>query len=181
VFGKIDLSGAVVSPFFVLASGVSVGLFDLTLFGLDFADPLFTLGSGTTLGSSFEAQVAILAIDIAYLTKEPRLDNLGLVETWTVAITVLHPHSAGLPDRLTGSNTLSWILSVALRMVDRTERLQYAAGLVLMGGAAVGTGAALLSFETISPAYFAAAFAAGAAALPETEQSWCRVRERLPV
>ena len=29
-FGKIDLNDAVVSPFFVLASGVSVGLFDLS-------------------------------------------------------------------------------------------------------------------------------------------------------
>ncbi|CCQ34319.1 hypothetical protein HLRTI_001520 [Halorhabdus tiamatea SARL4B] len=88
-FGKIDLNDAVVSPFFVLASGVSVGLFDLTLFGLDFADPLFRLGSGTTLDFSFAALVAILAVGIAYLTNGPELDNLGLVETWTVAITVL--------------------------------------------------------------------------------------------
>jgi len=66
-------------------------------------------------------------------------------------------------------------------MVDRSQLLQYAAGLVLMGGAAVGTGADLLGIETISPAYFAAAFAAGAAALPEAEQSWCRVRDRFPV
>lgn len=50
-----------------------------------------------------------------------------------------------------------------------------------MGGAAVGTGADLLGFEMISPAYFAAAFAAGAAALPAAKQSWCRIRDRLPV
>ena len=88
-FGKIDLNDAVVSPFFVLASGVSVGLFDLTLFGLDFASPLFAMGSGTTLEFSFASLVAIMAVAIAYITNGPELSNLGMVETWVTAITIV--------------------------------------------------------------------------------------------
>ena len=45
-FGQIDLNDSLVSPFFVLASGVQADLFDLVLFGFDFSSVILTLGSG---------------------------------------------------------------------------------------------------------------------------------------
>ncbi|SEQ57040.1 hypothetical protein [Natrinema salaciae] len=62
-----------------------------------------------------------------------------------------------------------------------SELLRYAAGLVLIAGGIVGTIASLMGIETISPAYFAVAIAAGAGALPEAERALCRIRSRLPV
>ncbi|WP_210408965.1 hypothetical protein [Halorhabdus rudnickae] len=47
-FGKIDMNGAVVSPFFVLASGVSVGLFDLRCSG--WTSPIRCFGCGSAQG-----------------------------------------------------------------------------------------------------------------------------------
>lgn len=66
-------------------------------------------------------------------------------------------------------------------MVDTSELLRYTAGFVLIAGGIAGTAADLMGIETISPAYFAAAIAAGAAALPEAGRSLCHVRNRLPV
>lgn len=66
-------------------------------------------------------------------------------------------------------------------MVHRSELARYAAGIGLMGGTVTGTTANLLGYETVSPAYFGAAFAAGVATVPEAERSVCRVRRKLPV
>lgn len=86
-FGKIDLNDGVISPFFVIATGVSTGLFEFSPFGLDFAAPLITLG--TSLEVSFASIVAILAIGTAFATNRPDLSKLGLVETWVAAVTMI--------------------------------------------------------------------------------------------
>lgn len=66
-------------------------------------------------------------------------------------------------------------------MTDVYTALRYAAASVLIGGGLLGTVAALLGIETISAAYFAAAIAAGAGALPESGERCRRIRNRLPV
>ena len=87
--GKIDLNDALVSPFFVLSSGVAADLFSLELFGWDFAAALFTVGSGAAQVSISTANiVAILALVIAYATNRPEFDGWKLVETWTAIVTV---------------------------------------------------------------------------------------------
>jgi len=86
-FGKIDLNDGVVSPFFVIASGVSVGLFEFSPFGLDFGDPLITFGQSMEV--SFATIVAILALVIAFATNRPDFSKLGAVETWVTIVTVI--------------------------------------------------------------------------------------------
>ncbi|MFB6128578.1 MAG: hypothetical protein ABEJ47_02335, partial [Halorhabdus sp.] len=46
IWVRIDLNDAFVSPFFVLASGVQAGLFQLILFGIDLAEPVIDNGPG---------------------------------------------------------------------------------------------------------------------------------------
>lgn len=87
--GKIDLNDAVVSPFFVLASGVQADLFTLDLFGVNFADPVFTLGTGTgSLSISIAQIIAITALGIAFATNRPKLSEMAPAETWVALATV---------------------------------------------------------------------------------------------
>ncbi|WP_049923038.1 hypothetical protein [Halopiger djelfimassiliensis] len=66
-------------------------------------------------------------------------------------------------------------------MGDAIDAVRYAGAFVLIGGGIAGTVAPLVGIETVSPAYFAVAIAAGAGALPESTAVWCRLRKRLPV
>lgn len=66
-------------------------------------------------------------------------------------------------------------------MTDIARFLRYAAAFALLGWGLGGTAAALLGVETLSPAYFGVAIAAGATALPESHGPLCRLRSRLPV
>lgn len=87
--GKIDLNDAVVSPFFVLASGVEANLFTLDLFGVDFSSALFVLGSGADAVSvSLANIVAILAISVAFATNRPKLSEMAPAELWVAIATV---------------------------------------------------------------------------------------------
>ncbi|WP_276273686.1 hypothetical protein [Haloarcula litorea] len=65
-------------------------------------------------------------------------------------------------------------------MPSPTTALRVVVGSALVAGGLLGTAGALLGFETISPAYFAAAIAAGAGALGGGTPGLCAVRRRRP-
>ena len=107
-FGKIDLNDAVVSPFFVLASGVQAGLFSLVLFGLDFSAVLVTLGSGTGGIEITTARIiSVLAVLVAFATNKPDFDQMGAVETWvafvTIGLVLAPPFTPFLSELIAGS------------------------------------------------------------------------------
>ena len=107
-FGKIDLNDAVISPFFVLASGVQAELFSLVLFGLDFSEVLVTLGSGVgAIEITLARIIGVLAIIIAFATNKPDFDAMGGVETWvafaTIGFVLAPPFMPYLQDLITGS------------------------------------------------------------------------------
>ena len=86
-YGKIDLNDAVVSPFFVIASGVQVGLFSFTLFGIDFASSIFDIGPNASL--SIAGTIAMVSIIAAYVSNRPNMGKMGFVETWVAGVTVV--------------------------------------------------------------------------------------------
>lgn len=86
MFGKIDLNDAVVSPFFVIAAGVSAELFNFSLFGFDFNEALWTFGGGTEISAA--TLIMISALAIAFATNKPSLERMSAVETWVALATV---------------------------------------------------------------------------------------------
>lgn len=64
-------------------------------------------------------------------------------------------------------------------MPSPTTTLRVVVGTALVAGGLLGTAAASLGVETVSPAYFAAAIAAGAGALGDGTPGLCAVRRRL--
>ena len=117
--GKIDLNDAVVSPFFVLASGVASGLFSLTLFGWDFSADLFVMGSGTgAVGISTANIIALVALAVAYVTNKPRIDEMQLVETWTAIATaglVVAPPLMPMVESLIQSSALAGLVALIVQ------------------------------------------------------------------
>lgn len=108
VRGEIDLNDAVVSPFIVLASGVQAGLSDLTLFGIDFVKPLFTLGSGAdalllTVANLF----AITALAVAFAINRSSLRAFteveGFVAVATIALVLAPPFSLVIENLIQSS------------------------------------------------------------------------------
>lgn len=117
--GKIDLNDAVVSPFFVLASGVAADLFSLELFGWDFADALFTMGSGTgAIGISTANIIALVALVVAFATNKPSLDEMQLVETWTAIATaglVVAPPFMPIVQDVIQSSTIAGLITLIVQ------------------------------------------------------------------
>ena len=109
VNGKIDLNDAVVSPFFVIASGVQASLFSMTLFGFDFASVILTLGSGAAAVEITAARIiAVAAVLVALASNQPEFDKMGLIETWTAIATIglvlAPPFTPMLADLITSSS-----------------------------------------------------------------------------
>jgi hypothetical protein len=59
------------------------------------------------------------------------------------------------------------------------EPLRYAVAALLIGSGIVGTVADLAGIETVTPAYFAVAIGAGAAAIPGSWSPVCWLRSRV--
>lgn len=117
--GKIDLNDAVISPFFVLASGVQAGLFSLVLFGFDFSSTLLTFGSGAAaVQLTFAKIVAILALAVAFATNKPDFDRMGAIETWvafaTIGLVMAPPFSPAIRAMLQTS-TIAGLVSLVVQ------------------------------------------------------------------
>lgn len=109
VRGKIDLNDAVVSPFFVIASGVQAQLFSMTLFGFDFASVILTLGSGPAAVEITAARIiAVAAVLVALASNQPEFDKMGLIETWaavaTIGLVVAPPFTPMLAELIVSSS-----------------------------------------------------------------------------
>lgn len=118
-FGKVDLNDAVVSPFFVLASGVQADLFDLVLFGFDFASVIVTLGSGTGAVEITAARIiAVAAVLVAFASNKPDFDQMGAIETWvaiaTIGLVLAPPFAPVLGDLITG-HTVAGIVALVIQ------------------------------------------------------------------
>lgn len=116
---RIDLNDAFVSPFFVLASGVQARLFELVLFGFDFASSVMVIGSGPTAITISAAKViSILAIGVAIATNKPDLDSMGAVQTWTAIATiglVLAPPFSPMLESLIQSSAIAGIVALVVQ------------------------------------------------------------------
>jgi hypothetical protein len=122
-YGRIDINDAVVSPFFVLASGVAAGLFELSLFGYDFSQALWTGSGGASL--SIANTVAIVALLVALLSNmnEHRgsgnpLSQLDGIELWvaiaTVGLVIAPPFVPTLEATL-GSSQMIGLIAVVIQ------------------------------------------------------------------
>jgi hypothetical protein len=117
--GKIDLNDAVVSPFFVLASAISVGLISFSLFGIDFASAAFEFAanSGQTVAISYAQIIAVVALLVAYATNKPDFSGMGAIEMWavvaTVALVVAPPFVPIIQELL--SNDLAGLLAIVVQ------------------------------------------------------------------
>ena len=87
-YGKIDLNDGIISPFFVLASGVQNRLFEFSPYGLDFSGTLIDFGAGAG-ELTFAGVVAIVALVLAYITNRPDFDKLGAIQTWIAVVTIV--------------------------------------------------------------------------------------------
>ena len=119
MMGKIDLNDAVISPFFVLASGVQAGLFSLVLFGFDFSSQLFSFGSGAAAVSvSLAKIIAVLAILVALASNQPDFDRMGMIETWaafaTIGLVLAPPFSPAI-RALLQTSTIAGIVSLVVQ------------------------------------------------------------------
>ena len=118
--GKIDLNDAVVSPFFVIASMVSVGLASFTPFGIDFADTLFTFGASTAAPADFSLAklIALAALVVAYASNKPDISKMGAVETWAALATlgfVLTPPFMPAVEGLLQSSAVAGLIAVIVQ------------------------------------------------------------------
>lgn len=119
MMGKIDLNDAVISPFFVLASGVQAGLFSLVLFGVDFSDTLLTFGSGAAAVSITMAKIiAVLAVLVAFASNQPDFDRMGMVESWsafaTIGLVIAPPFSPAI-RALLQTSTIAGLVSLIVQ------------------------------------------------------------------
>lgn len=119
MLGKIDLNDAVVSPFFVIASGVQAGVLDFQPLGIDFADPLVSTGSGeAAVAISIANLVAIAALAVAYATNRPELGDMAGAETWVAIVTVVlvvAPPLAPPLEALIQSSVIVGLVSVIIQ------------------------------------------------------------------
>jgi len=106
--GKIDVNDSLVSPFFVLASGVQANLFDLVLFGFDFSSTIVQVGSGAESVEITAARIiAVSAILVALATNQPDFDAMSFIQVWaaiaTIGLVLAPPFSPALQSLITGS------------------------------------------------------------------------------
>lgn len=116
MMGRIDIDDMVVSPFFVIASCIAVGLFPGTIMGVDFASNLIDFGNNA--GLSIANIVAITSIGVVIASNEPDLSAMSGVETWVAIATiglVLTPPFAPALETFLSSSDIIGILSVSVQ------------------------------------------------------------------
>jgi hypothetical protein len=116
-YGRIDINDAVVSPFFVLASGVAAGLFELTLFGHDLADPLWSAAASSATISIANA-IAVIALLVALASNKPKFSKMSGIEVWTVVATVglvMAPPFMPVLQEMMGSHQLIGLVAVMVQ------------------------------------------------------------------
>lgn len=118
-FGEIDMNDALVSPFFVLASGVQADLFGLELFGFDFASTIVTFGSGAESVEITAARIiAVVAILVAFASNKPDLSAMTGVQTLltisTIGLVLAPPFTPILADFITG-HTIAGLLALIIQ------------------------------------------------------------------
>ena len=117
--GKIDVNDSLVSPFFVLASGVQANLFALVLFGFDFSTIIFSVGSGAeAVEVSAARMIAVTAILVALATNKPDFSAMGTIQVWTAVTTiglVLAPPFSPALQSLIGGSTVAGIFALVIQ------------------------------------------------------------------
>lgn len=116
---NLDLNDAVVSPFFVLASGVQAGLFSLVLFGFDFAAPIFTIGSGVgAIQLTIAKSIAIGALAVALATNKPNFSAMGGLQVWVAVATIgliLAPPFSPMLQSFIQTNAVAGIVALVVQ------------------------------------------------------------------
>lgn len=111
---ELDLIDALVSPFFVLAAGIDGDLIGMSIFGFDFASPIFAHAHAEL---SVATIIGMVCVAIAFATNRPDFSAMGFVETWvalvTVGLVVAHPFVPML-DWLLG-HTIAALIAVVVQ------------------------------------------------------------------
>jgi hypothetical protein len=89
VTGKFDIPDAALSPVFVAASMISLGLIDSQWFGIDFAGTVFQFsGGGDTTTITIATLISLSVIGYAYYTNRQDISSMERVEIWIITATV---------------------------------------------------------------------------------------------
>lgn len=87
--GRFDIPDAALSPIFVAASMISLGLIDSQWFGIDFASSVMSFsGDGQTTTITLATVISLAVMGYAYYTNRQDRSSLEQVEIWIVAATV---------------------------------------------------------------------------------------------
>jgi len=87
--GKFDIPDAALSPIFVAASMISLGLIDSQWFGFDFAGAVYTFsGSSGSTEITLATLISLGVLGYAYYTNRQDISSMERVEIWIVVATV---------------------------------------------------------------------------------------------
>jgi hypothetical protein len=112
--GRFDLPDAALSPIFVVASMISLGLIPSEWFGIDFANAVYTFsGSSGSTEITIATVISLAVIGYAYYTNRQDLSQFERLEIWiitaTVALILAPPFVPILEDLISGGDFPAFI------------------------------------------------------------------------
>ncbi|WP_324758170.1 hypothetical protein [Haloarcula montana] len=112
--GRFDLPDAALSPIFVAASMISLGLIDSQWFGIDFANAVYTFsGSSGSTEITIATVISLAVIGYAYYTNRQDISSFERLEIWiitaTVALILAPPFVPILEDLVSGGDFPAFI------------------------------------------------------------------------